>query len=1131
MPDNAIINEDQNQITYNVVIDPGDIARQAEEIRNQLDLALGVGSNAGTQFASTTDFINPQFAPLPEPDFNQVGQFGGTIDQSFWQKAQTRMGEFSQDVSTGYDRIRQDLSMVAERGGNIIQRFQPEPQSTNPFENLLPDTFGEYLMGSLGFGGDITGPVAPSEYQRYSNVKLGEELSDFGKGNFGAIAGGVIGTIVAPGPGTLTGAMIGSTVDDVVDLMTGTYNKRNDLAEGLQEIARQQYGIMSENESRGIANQVVDFTLSEAGTGKGYDLEEISQNILQFANEGGFNNVKNTEQFKEKIQAITEDLRQFGRDMGVFQEEAISILAEMEQRGIAKVENMREISSNMKFYSGVTGMAPTELLQGAMQTAEQFRQTLSPETAMQMYVDAEVEATRLVRSTNPEAQSLTYRLGGQQGIAQSLIGSYDSLYQGPWGQIRQMNQYYGGNPYGGSNDMINTSAGNWTPQNYLDMLGDGSRTALDKNASMQEIALRYGTEALDLINHLGLQNPDGSPTTASQLKGAMRLFKEKFGLDDNEVDALVETLRQSANDLASGNQFEKVTESSKLFSQLQSARQNTETTVWGDIKNFGRLGTLGPSGGVTIRDLEIGWKDAGNWIGGAVDDAWDFTIGEGFGLWKREFDWEEGKIDEGWLRSSSAAFDFTEDMIPKDEGIRKQLMLGEKSEYRTTQKTWMETKLKEKGYDENKIKRVVGGYFGDTSAVMSADENYAYAMLRGGPDISEMLDEKDYYATEVAKIISEDPKILVNEKGENKTTQAIVEELQTKIGDDFAALSPELKKKLTFNALRVNEDKKVQEIIVDDKELENTAKRMKEEGNEGRALGKEFNSTYSETLKQGTKNSEDRLQKNLADSLYTNNPLSSIGTAIDIIGASQKVLQDIGDLEMDDVETGKYKEEYYKRLKDELKERKGSNLTQTEIDNIDKLLSSKGPIGQSLDLYEKNKDAEELAPAYRVIEEAIERNTIRLEKGKSGIEAELFKVAGQTLIDRNIATGQGGITETITTEQTTELAKLLSLSKGKETDMSAFREQMDAFAQSVDWSTSEKNQFIKEKTGYVVDDNAEMGTTVKLQLDEQRKQTGLLSKIAGEEIPKTTTGPTKVMLSFGFNSINGFGSYPKIVEP
>jgi hypothetical protein len=58
-----------------------------------------------------------------------------------------------------------------------------------------------------------------------------------------------------------------------------------------------------------------------------------------------------------------------------------------------------------------------------------------------------------------------------------------------------------------------------------------------------------------------------------------------------------------------------------------------------------------------------------------------------------------------------------------------------------------------------------------------------------------------------------------------------------------------------------------------------------------------------------------------------------------------------------------------------------------------------------------------------------------------------------------------------------------------------------------------------------------MGTTVKLQLAEQQKQTGLLSKIAWEEIPKTTTGPTKVMLSFGFNSINGFGSYPKIVEP
>lgn len=1125
MPDDAIIDEDQNQITYNVVIDPGDIARQAEEIRNQLDLALGVGSSAGTQFVSTTDFINPQFAPLPKPDFNQVGQFGGTIDQTFWQKAQARMEKVSQDISTGYDRIRQDLSMVAERGGNIIQRFQPEPQSINPFENLLPDTFGEYLVGSLGFGGDITGPVAPSEYQRYSNVKLGEELSDFGKGNFGAIAGAIIGTMVAPGPGTIEGAMIGSTVDDAVELVTGTYNKRNDLAEGLQEIARQQYGSISKEEALGVANQIVDFTFSEAGTGKGYDLEEISQNILQFANEGGFNNVKNTEQFKEKIQAITEDLRQFGRDMGVFQEEAISILAEMEQRGIAKVENMREISSNMKFYSGVTGMAPTELLQGAMQTAEQFRQTLSPETAMQMYVDAEVEATRLVRSTNPEAQSLVYRLGGPQGVAQSLIGSYNSLYQGPWGQIRQMNQYYGGNPYGGLNDKINTSAENWTPQNFLDMLGDGGRKPLDKNASMQEIALAYGTDALKLIEQLGLQNPDGSLTTASQLKGAMRLFKETIGLNDNEVDAIVETLRQSATDLQSGDQFKKITESSKLFSQLQSARQNTETTVWGDIKNnFGRVHAFGKTGGFTIRDLEMGFNKAGNWVGGALEDAWDWTINRGFGFgWFRDIDWEKGEINTGWLRSSTGAFEFTKDMLPNDAGIIKQFMLGEKSEYRTAQKSWMENKLKEKGYDENKIKRIVGGYFGDTSVLMSADENYAYAMLKGGPDISDMLDAKDYYNTEVAKIISENPKILVNEKGENRTTLALVEELQTKIGDDFAALSPELKAKLTFNALRVNKDKKVQEIIVDDKKLENTEKRMKKEGIEGRSLGREFNATYSETLKQGTKNAEDRLQKNLAASLYTNNPLSSIGTAIDIIGASQKVLQDIDELEMDDVETGKYKEEYYKRLKVELKERKGKDLTRSEIDNIDKLLSSKGPIGLSLGLYGKNKDAEEYAPAYKVIDEVMRLNALNLKEGKQGIEAELIGVAGQMLAERNIATGQGGITEKITSEQTTELAKLLSLAKGKETDMSAFIEQMNTFAKSVDWSTSQVNQFVKENTNYVVDDNAELGTTAKLQLKEQEKQTGLLSKIAGEPIPKTTTKPIQITIN------SRIDPYPKVI--
>ncbi|KKM24823.1 hypothetical protein LCGC14_1601280, partial [marine sediment metagenome] len=243
MPEEAIINDEQNQITYNVVLDPSDIARQAEEIRNQLDLALGVGSNAGTQFINTTDFINPQFAPLPPPSMvGMEGQFGGTFDQEFWKRTQDQMSGIYNNLSAGLERVRQDISMLSDRGGTIIQGFQPAPTPQNPYQGLLPDTFGEQILASLGFGGNLAGPIAPSTYQRYGQARLtegaenlfqnpGAAYNEFTSTTLG-MAANIGGYLLAPGAMLATDiAMLGD------EFLSGAYNRREDLAVGISEIA------------------------------------------------------------------------------------------------------------------------------------------------------------------------------------------------------------------------------------------------------------------------------------------------------------------------------------------------------------------------------------------------------------------------------------------------------------------------------------------------------------------------------------------------------------------------------------------------------------------------------------------------------------------------------------------------------------------------------------------------------------------------------------------------------------------------------------------------------------------------------------------------------------------------------
>ena len=556
MADEAVINEDQNQITYNVVLDPGDVARQAEEIRNQLDLALGVGSNAGAQFINTTDVINPQFAQTVQPDFSGMqGQFGSTTDQGFWQKAQDQTERITDAMSTGFDKIRQDVSMLLDRTTSVVQGIQPQPESANPYENLLPDTFGEKVLGSLGFGGDITGPIPLSTYERYSEKALSEDVKDivqnpgtawndlnskiFGDSTLGMVAS--MGAYAIPYVGqAMFAADIAAMGDEWV---SGAYNKREDLAGGIQEIARQQYGNISMEEARTVAQPMLDFVNSYEGYAKDYNIEEVSQNVLQFGNEGGFSKVRNTEQLSEWIKTITEDTRQFARDLGVFQEEAISIMAELAQKSGASAESVRDMGTQMRFYGSVLQQSPVELLGGAMQTAEQFRQAglvTTPQTAMQTYLDANVEAQKLVLSNDPFVQSSVYRMGGQQGVVQGMLGAYAGFGSTSLGDLSLRNINTGAAPTTDVNNMINNVAGNWGGLKGEALWNARGREGALQNMSMEEVALMYIGTTADIYSMLDT-TPETLPTF-EEIEGFMTMIPD-WGLTKDQARLMTQSVK------------------------------------------------------------------------------------------------------------------------------------------------------------------------------------------------------------------------------------------------------------------------------------------------------------------------------------------------------------------------------------------------------------------------------------------------------------------------------------------------------------------------------------------------------------------------------------------------------------
>lgn len=594
MADEAVINEDQNQITYNVVLDPSDVARQAEEIRNQLDLALGVGSNAGAQFINTTDVINPQFAQTIQPDFSGMqGQFGSTTDQGFWQKAQDQTERITEAMSTGFDKIRQDVSMLLDRTTNVVQGFQPQPESANPYENLLPDTFSEKLLGSLGFGGDITGPIPLSTYERYSEKALSEDVKDIIQNpgtawndlNSAIFGDSMLGTVASMGAYAIPyvgPAMFAADIASMGDeWLSGAYNKREDLAGGIQEIARQQYGNISMEEARTVAQPMLDFVNSYEGYAKDYNIEEVSQNVLQFGNEGGFSKVRNTEQLSEWIKTITEDTRQFARDLGVFQEEAISIMAELAQKSGVSAESVREMGTQMRFYGSVLQQSPVELLGGAMQTAEQFRQAglvTTPQTAMQTYLDASVEAQRLVLSNDPFVQSSVYRMGGQQGVVQGLLGAYAGFGSTSLGDLSLRNINTGAAPTTNVNDMLNNLSNNWGGFEGEVMWNARGKEEALKNLSFEEIALMYVGTTADIFSKFDT-TPDTLPTS-EEIEGFMTMIPE-WGLSKDQARLMTQSVK---NILLGGERGKEKFKNAEIYTKIQSAREDSETTFLGELE-------------------------------------------------------------------------------------------------------------------------------------------------------------------------------------------------------------------------------------------------------------------------------------------------------------------------------------------------------------------------------------------------------------------------------------------------------------------------------------------------------------------------------------------------------------------
>lgn len=276
----------------------------------------------------------------------------------------------------------------------------------------------------------------------------------------GAGLGAAIG---APtGLGAFGTAMTGSTIGGFADLTIGVMGRREieaaSLGQGLQGIAKHNFGSISQSAGRRMGSMMQDAVYSYEGRATGMDLEQIQRNVLSFDNAGGFSNVTSADEMEDVLEGVVENTRQFANKFKMKQEEAVQVMAQLQSSMVATTENMGEFSSRMSHLGEVTGLGAAGATNFGMQGVDMMRGTgISAAQRFDMALEARTQAERL-RYSDPETRQLISDAGGPDGFALRNLERSQRYLNSGQGQLGMLNLLGGGMPGDGIGDIISNVA-------------------------------------------------------------------------------------------------------------------------------------------------------------------------------------------------------------------------------------------------------------------------------------------------------------------------------------------------------------------------------------------------------------------------------------------------------------------------------------------------------------------------------------------------------------------------------------------------------------------------------------------------------------------------------------------------
>jgi hypothetical protein len=588
-------------LNYKVTFDTSELSAKLNEVKQQMDLALGAQSfnNAGMDpYPFSNLFSSPPTTSagleMAKEGYNKFTSDMGSLQQMF--------NNFSETSRLGYSKFTNQLELSGLTSGAAKFTSGANYFGREDALNFLSEkgTFGKGYQALTANAWEPNWSMTQAEFQDISRQGFIQDMLKPSWGNFatsvgvGLMAGGPIGAGVSA---------VGYGAQSLLHEMSAPYYHNKMVSKYIQSSSR---GFLGGSLNSSEADLISDQIARQQFSGKGYNRQELDNVLKEFTQSGGYDHIRSSEEYQRVTSNFFDQHRKVMQTLKLTSEAAAKMMGEVSSN--LGVSDFSGFSGQISNYATTTGMSNSAVLNIVSMGAE-----MSRGSGMDM-LSAGLGTASLLQQTKAQA-------------AAGLLSSED-IRQGGGLQNMALTQARGALNYSTSPiGLLNAAATLGGSQGMLSLSGMGIQDRLSAaagNLSSPGSFLSLAARQNAMRSEMGTQlmNLDQATMFASQANMVMGRplsgdefygFLKQQGMDHTQARMMVATANTGKSQLISqGN--------SRMGAAIESYLPESRSDFSKFSSNIGNsIDEIFYEAGITSGEITDGLGKAIESIGGGLD--------------------------------------------------------------------------------------------------------------------------------------------------------------------------------------------------------------------------------------------------------------------------------------------------------------------------------------------------------------------------------------------------------------------------------------------------------------------------------------------------------------------------------